>query len=104
LELSVTDTIFLNDTLTFDRSITLLYEGGGSLPIHSASSGVGFLVESTVTLHLHNVTLGGIGTTVIENAGVVHFHNVVIDASEGSTIGIDNRQNAHVHGVVEILK
>jgi hypothetical protein len=104
LQLAVTDTIFLDDTLVFDKSVTVLYQGGGSLPVYSASSGVGFLVDSAVVLHLHNLTLGASGTSVVENAGAVHFHHVRIDASQASGLALDNRYDAHAHGVVEVLK
>jgi hypothetical protein len=34
----------------------------------------------------------------------VHFHHVRIDASQASGLALDNRYDAHAHGVVEVLK
>jgi hypothetical protein len=102
IDLNAGDTIELMSQLVIDKDLVVINEGNGYAPVYAAGSGVGIVIAEGALVHLHDLLLGGQGTTVLENEGVLHLHGCKIDGENVSGVPVMNRNEGRIHGVVVV--
>ncbi len=104
LQLPAGDSIKLTSTqINFTKNITIINMVAGNAKIYCGYGGVGIYVSSGVTLNLHDLSLRGIGSNILWNAGTLNLHNVIIHKSGLSMQPLVNMSQARVYGNVNVV-
>ncbi|MEO5906178.1 MAG: hypothetical protein ABIQ11_05595 [Saprospiraceae bacterium] len=74
----------------------------GKAPLYFGYSFTGMRVNAGTTIHLYDMTFRGDGTSLIQNLGILHLHNITMDATGLLAQPLVNQNQAQVYGVVEI--
>jgi hypothetical protein len=102
IDLGPTDTIELMSQLVIHKDLVVINAQNGHAPIYALGAGVGLVISAGAEVHFHDLRLGGDGTSVVENEGVMHLHDCRIDASGVSGPAVLNSNHGRVYGVVRI--
>lgn len=103
LDLPAGDTITITSTqILINKNLTIINLNAGHAPVYFDIAGTGMVVSTGKTLHLHDISIHGDGASFIQNQGVLHLHNVIMDATNLSSQPLVNQNEARVYGVVEI--
>lgn len=105
LDLPDGDTIHITSApLIVSKNLVITNLNTGKAPVFFENTGPGMSLTAGKTLHLHNVYFTGDGTNLIQNQGILHLHNVILDASDVTGVPLYNQGSALVYGSVRIEK
>jgi hypothetical protein len=103
IDLPQGDTIHItSNQIVLDKNLTILNLNSGKAPLYFDYSGTGMKVNPGTTIHLYDLTLSGDGSSLIQNLGILHLHNVTMDATGLSSQPLVNQNQAQVYGLVEL--
>jgi hypothetical protein len=103
LDLPEGDTIHLTtSTLNITKDLTILNANSGKAPLFLDHTGPGISLSAGTILHMHNLFLKGDGSSLIQNQGVLHMHNITFDAADLTGQPLLNQNQARIYGKVDI--
>lgn len=88
--------------LVINKNLTLLNLQSGFAQVRSDQPGTGIVVSPGMTVHMHHLSFSGEGSTILQNQGQLHLHDVQFDATGLSGYALTNSGEARVYGLVEI--
>ena len=103
LDLPPGDTVLISSSqLMITKNLTITNLNPGKAPVYFNTPGAGMVISPGVTVSLHNISLNGNGSSLIQNQGILNLHNTVLDATGITGQALLNQNQARVHGIVEI--
>ena len=103
LDLPAGTTLQISNQLVINKDVVIVNSSSSQAPVHCVASGAGIVVNSGKTVHLHDLSITGACTHLIQNQGNLHLHHVRFDATGITGNVLRNLGGeARVYGVVEM--